>query len=135
MDETLVRIKKDIVAKGVRFFDEIDQAQLAASAGIKPALCRLGSGLDSETLAVFVGVLFVTTGISRATGALSQYRSNDVSSPKGCPHAHAKHSVSRAVSISVDFADCGPSSRRWNRSYKERVFHARDDQAAQEGCG
>ena len=73
MDETLVRIKKDIVAKGVRFFDEIDQAQLAASAGIKPALCRLGSGLDSETLAVFVGVLFVTTGISRATGALSQY--------------------------------------------------------------
>ena len=40
MDETLVRIKKDIVAKGVRFFDEIDQAQLAASAGIKPALCR-----------------------------------------------------------------------------------------------
>ena len=40
MDETLVRIKKDIVAKGERFFDEIDQAQLAASAGIKPALCR-----------------------------------------------------------------------------------------------
>jgi uncharacterized protein (DUF302 family) len=35
MDETLVHIKKDIVAKGVRFFDEIDQAQLAASAGIK----------------------------------------------------------------------------------------------------
>ena len=78
MDETLVRIKKDIVAKGVRFFDEIAQAQLAASAGIKPALCRLGSGLDSETLAVFVGVLFVTTGISRATGALSQYRCKGV---------------------------------------------------------
>ena len=35
MDETLVRIKKDIVTKGVRFFDEIDQAQLAASAGIE----------------------------------------------------------------------------------------------------
>ena len=35
MDETLVRIKKDIVAKGVRFFDEIDQAQLAAIAGIE----------------------------------------------------------------------------------------------------
>jgi uncharacterized protein (DUF302 family) len=35
MDDTLVRIKKDIAAKGVRFFDEIDQAQLAASAGIK----------------------------------------------------------------------------------------------------
>jgi uncharacterized protein (DUF302 family) len=35
MDETLARIKKDIAAKGVRFFDEIDQAQLAASAGIK----------------------------------------------------------------------------------------------------
>ena len=33
MDETVARIKKDIVAKGVRFFDEIDQAQLAASAG------------------------------------------------------------------------------------------------------
>ena len=35
MDDTLVRIKKDIAAKGVRFFDEIDQAQLAAGAGIK----------------------------------------------------------------------------------------------------
>ena len=35
MDETLARIKKDIAAKGLRFFDEIDQAQLAASAGIK----------------------------------------------------------------------------------------------------
>ena len=35
MDETLVRIKKDIAAKGLRFFDEIDQAQLAAGAGIK----------------------------------------------------------------------------------------------------
>src|SRR6516165_12489229 len=60
-------------------------------------------------------------GAFHATGALSQYRSKDVSTPKGGPHAHAKHSVSRAVSISVDFADCGPSSRRWNRSYKERV--------------
>jgi uncharacterized protein (DUF302 family) len=35
MDQTLARIKKDIAAKGVRFFDEIDQAQLAAGAGIK----------------------------------------------------------------------------------------------------
>ena len=35
MDETLARIKKDIAAKGLRFFDEIDQAQLAAGAGIK----------------------------------------------------------------------------------------------------
>jgi uncharacterized protein (DUF302 family) len=35
MDETLVRLKKDIAAKGLRFFDEIDQSQLAAGAGIK----------------------------------------------------------------------------------------------------
>jgi uncharacterized protein (DUF302 family) len=35
MDDTLVRIKQDIAAKGLRFFDEIDQAQLAAAAGIK----------------------------------------------------------------------------------------------------
>jgi uncharacterized protein (DUF302 family) len=35
VDDTLVRIKKDIAAKGLRFFDEIDQAQLAAGAGIK----------------------------------------------------------------------------------------------------
>jgi len=35
MDDTLVRIKRDIAAKGLRFFDEIDQAQLAAGAGIK----------------------------------------------------------------------------------------------------
>ena len=50
-------------------------------------------------------------GAFHATGALSQYRSKDVSTPKGGPHAHAKHSVSPTVSISVDFADCGPSSR------------------------
>jgi uncharacterized protein (DUF302 family) len=35
MDETLSRIKKDIQTKGIRFFDEIDQAQLGAGAGIK----------------------------------------------------------------------------------------------------
>src|SRR3974390_250076 len=35
MDETLTRIKKDIQAKGLRFFDEIDQSSLAAGAGIK----------------------------------------------------------------------------------------------------
>jgi uncharacterized protein (DUF302 family) len=35
MDDTLVHIKQDIAAKGLRFFDEIDQAQLAAGAGIK----------------------------------------------------------------------------------------------------
>jgi uncharacterized protein (DUF302 family) len=55
MDETLVRIKKDIVAKGVRFFDEIDQAQLAASAGIK---------LPASVLLVFgnppLGIQFLT---------------------------------------------------------------------------
>ena len=55
MDETLVRIKKDIAAKGVRFFDEIDQAQLAASAGIK---------LPPSVLLVFgnppLGIQFLT---------------------------------------------------------------------------
>ncbi len=35
MDETLTRIKKDIQAKGLRFFDEIDQSALASGAGIK----------------------------------------------------------------------------------------------------
>ena len=35
MDDTLVHIKQDIAAKNLRFFDEIDQAQLAAGAGIK----------------------------------------------------------------------------------------------------
>jgi len=55
MDETVARIKKDIVAKGVRFFDEIDQAQLAASAGIK---------LSASVLLVFgnppLGIQFLT---------------------------------------------------------------------------
>jgi len=35
LDETIVRLKKDIAAKGIRFFQEIDQRQLAAEAGIK----------------------------------------------------------------------------------------------------
>ena len=55
MDETLVRIKKDIVAKGERFSDEIDQAQLATSAGIK---------LPPSVLLVFgnppLGIQFLT---------------------------------------------------------------------------
>ena len=33
--ETTERLKKDIAAKGIKFFDEIDQAKLAANAGIK----------------------------------------------------------------------------------------------------
>jgi len=33
-DETIVRIKADIAAKGIRFFDEIDQQKLGASANL-----------------------------------------------------------------------------------------------------
>lgn len=33
-DETVTRLKADIAAKGIRFFDEIDQAQLAEGAGL-----------------------------------------------------------------------------------------------------
>jgi uncharacterized protein (DUF302 family) len=35
MGETIARLKKDIADKGIKFFDEIDQANLAAGAGIK----------------------------------------------------------------------------------------------------
>ena len=35
LDETVVRLKQDIAAKGIRFFQEIDQYRLAADAGIK----------------------------------------------------------------------------------------------------
>ena len=35
MAEAIVRIKADIAAKGIKFFDEIDQSKLAADAGIK----------------------------------------------------------------------------------------------------
>jgi len=35
MEETVLRLKKDVAAKGIRFFDEIDQAKLAADAGVK----------------------------------------------------------------------------------------------------
>jgi uncharacterized protein (DUF302 family) len=33
--ETIARLKQDIAAKGIRFFDEIDQSKLAADAGIQ----------------------------------------------------------------------------------------------------
>ena len=33
--ETIERLKKDIADKGIKFFNEIDQSQLAADAGIK----------------------------------------------------------------------------------------------------
>jgi uncharacterized protein (DUF302 family) len=35
VDETIARLKADIAAKGIRFFGEVDQSQLAAGAGIK----------------------------------------------------------------------------------------------------
>jgi uncharacterized protein (DUF302 family) len=55
VDETIRRIKADVAKKGILFFSEIDQAQLAANAGIK---------LDRSTLLVFgnppLGVQFIT---------------------------------------------------------------------------
>src|SRR5262249_20238583 len=52
--ETITRIKQDISAKGIRFFDEIDQAKLAADAGIQ---------IRPSTLLVFgnppLGTLFI----------------------------------------------------------------------------
>jgi len=35
MQETVQRLKQDVAAKGIRFFDEIDQTKLAAEAGIR----------------------------------------------------------------------------------------------------
>lgn len=35
MEETVARLKKDVAAKGITFFQEIDQSKLAAGAGIK----------------------------------------------------------------------------------------------------
>ena len=52
---TVERLKRDIAAKGIRFFSEIDQAKLAADAGIK---------LNPSTLLVFgnppLGTQFIT---------------------------------------------------------------------------
>ena len=56
VDETIDRIRKDIAAKGIMFFDAIDQAKLAAGAGVK---------LRPSTLLVFgnppLGVQFLTS--------------------------------------------------------------------------
>ena len=56
MDETIARIKQDIAHKGIMFFDEIKQSELAAKAGIK---------LNPSTLLVFgnppLGILFLTS--------------------------------------------------------------------------
>src|SRR5215475_12011163 len=53
--KTVERLKKDIAAKGIRFFSEIDQSKLAAEAGIK---------LNPSTLLVFgnppLGTQFIT---------------------------------------------------------------------------
>jgi uncharacterized protein (DUF302 family) len=55
LDETVIRIKKDIEAKGIKFFDAIDQSKLGADAGIK---------LNPSTLLVFgnppLGIQFLT---------------------------------------------------------------------------
>jgi uncharacterized protein (DUF302 family) len=54
--DTIERLKKDIAAKGIMFFSEIDQSKLAANAGVK---------LRPSTLLVFgnppLGTLFLTS--------------------------------------------------------------------------
>ena len=35
MEETIARLKKDVAAKGIMFFQEVNQSKLAAEAGIK----------------------------------------------------------------------------------------------------
>ena len=56
MSEAISRIKADIAAKGIKFFDEIDQSKLAADAGIK---------LRPSTLLIFgnppLGTQFITS--------------------------------------------------------------------------
>jgi uncharacterized protein (DUF302 family) len=56
MSEAIARIKADIASKGIKFFSEIDQSQLAADAGIK---------LRPSTLLVFgnppLGTQFITS--------------------------------------------------------------------------
>ena len=56
MPETITRMKKDMADKGIKFFDEIDQAKLAADAGVT---------LLPSTLLVFgnppLGTLFITS--------------------------------------------------------------------------
>lgn len=56
MGETVARLKEDIAGKGIRFFSEIDQSQLAADAGI---------ALRPSTLLVFgnppLGAQFMTS--------------------------------------------------------------------------
>jgi uncharacterized protein (DUF302 family) len=56
MEETIARIKRDVADKGIMFFSEINQSELAANAGIK---------LRPSTLLVFgnppLGTLFLTS--------------------------------------------------------------------------
>jgi uncharacterized protein (DUF302 family) len=56
LGETVERLKRDIAAKGIRFFSEIDQSKLAADAGI---------ALRPSTLLVFgnppLGTLFLAS--------------------------------------------------------------------------
>jgi uncharacterized protein (DUF302 family) len=56
VDETIARIKRNIAAKGIKFFDQIDQAKLAGDAGIK---------LRPSTLLIFgnppLGIQFLTS--------------------------------------------------------------------------
>ncbi len=56
MEETIARLKQDVAGKGIMFFSEINQSELAAKAGIK---------LRPSTLLVFgnppLGTLFLTS--------------------------------------------------------------------------
>jgi uncharacterized protein (DUF302 family) len=55
VDETVARLKQDVAAKGIQFFMEVDQARLAADAGI---------ALRPSTLLIFgnppLGTQFIT---------------------------------------------------------------------------
>lgn len=61
INETIARIKQDIAAKGILFFSEVDQAKLAANAGVK---------LNPSTLLTFgnppLGTQFITANPNAA---------------------------------------------------------------------
>ena len=62
VDETVARIKGDVAAKGIRFFSEIDQAELAKGAGIslpRSTLVQFGNpplGIQFLTASPYAGL-------------------------------------------------------------------------------
>jgi uncharacterized protein (DUF302 family) len=124
VSETIERLKKDIAAKGIMFFSEIDQSKLAANAGVK---------LRPSTLLVFgnppLGTLFLTSNPN--SGLDWPVRLLVIQDEKGDVYTVIPTSTgSRSATTSRTARSSSTPRTRWRRGSRRACRRSRNRRAA-----